>query len=111
MLRRDDDVVEDAGGSAQRQIVIAFDCRVGISDHRTVIIRHEHYTLGAPHDETYARSYAQTGANLSAWHAYSRREGPGGLNDDIAKLGGRPYTPETLAGFNRNLNIPEGWPW
>lgn len=76
-----------------------------------VIIRHEHYTLGAPHDETYARSYAQTGANLSAWHAYSRREGPGGLNDDIAKLGGRPYTPETLAGFNRNLNIPEGWPW
>lgn len=76
-----------------------------------VIIRHVHYTLGAAHDETYARSYAQTGANLNAWHAYSRRAGPGGLNDDIAKLGGRPYTPETLAGFNARLNIPEAWLW
>lgn len=76
-----------------------------------VMLPHAHYTLGAPHDETYARSYAQTGANLAAWHAYSRREGPGGLNDDIAKLGGRPYTPETLAAFNRKLNIPEAWSW
>lgn len=76
-----------------------------------VMIPHHHYTLGAPHDETYAKSYAQTADNLRAWHAYSRREGPGGLNDDISKLGGRPFTPESLAGFNRNLNIPEGWPW
>lgn len=74
-----------------------------------VMIPHHHYTLGAPHDETYARSYAQTADNLRAWHAYSRREGPGGLNDDVAKLGGRPYTPETLAGFNARLNIPDGW--
>lgn len=76
-----------------------------------VLLPHHHYTTGAPHDETYARSYAQTAANLNAWHAYSRRAGPGGLNDDIAKLGGRPYTPETLADFNRRLNIPEAWLW
>jgi hypothetical protein len=76
-----------------------------------VLLPHHHYTLGAGHDETYARSYARTADDLRAWHAYSRREGPGGLNDDIAKLGGRPYTPETLAAFNRNLNIPEEWPW
>lgn len=74
-----------------------------------VLLPHHHYTTGAAHDETYARSYARTGADLTAWHAYSRREGPGGLNDDIGKLGGRPYTPETLAEFNRRLNIPENW--
>lgn len=72
-----------------------------------VLIPHHHYTTGAPHDETYARSYAQTGANLHAWHAYSRREGDGGLNADIIKLGGTPYTPDSLREFNRNLFIPE----
>jgi len=76
-----------------------------------VLIPHHHYTTGAPHDETYARSYAQTADNLRAWHAYSRREGPGGLNADIAKLDGQPFTPERLASFNRDLNIPEEWPW
>lgn len=78
---------------------------------RDVLLPHRHYTLGAPHDETYARSYARTGADLQAWHAYSRREGPGGLNDDIAKLGGEPFTPERLARFNAGLNIPEVWPY
>ena len=76
-----------------------------------VLIPHRHYTLGAPHDEVYARSYAQTGDNLRAWHAYSRREGDGGLNADVEKLGGRPFTPEALAAFNARLNIPERWPW
>lgn len=76
-----------------------------------VIIRHAHYTTGAPHDDTYARSWARTSADLDAWHAYSRRDGKGGLNDDIAKLGGKPYTPEALAAFNGRLNIPEKWPW
>jgi hypothetical protein len=75
-----------------------------------VLIPHRHYTLGAGHDETYARSYAQTGDNLRAWHAYSRREGPGGLNHDIGKLGGEPFTPQALAEFNARLNIPEWWP-
>jgi len=80
-----------------------------------VMIPHHHYTLGAAHDDTYARSYARTAADLSAWHAYSRRgleDGePGGLNGDIAKLGGEPFTPERLARFNADLNIPEAWPW
>lgn len=74
-----------------------------------VRLPHRHYTLGAPHDETYARSFARTGADLAAWHAYSRREGPGGLNDDIAKLGGTEFTRDTLARFNAMLNIPERW--
>lgn len=73
-----------------------------------VLIPHHHYTIGkAPADETYARSTALVRHDWANWHAYSRREGPGGLNDDIAKLGGRPYTPETLAGFNWKLSIPE----
>lgn len=76
-----------------------------------VLIPHHHYTTGAQHDDTYARSYARTGADLAAWHAYSRRQGEGSLNGDIRKLGGRPYTPEALAQFNRDLNIPEVWPW
>jgi len=74
-----------------------------------VILPHHHYTRGAQRDETYARSYARTGADLAAWHAYSRREGPGGLNDDIARLGGTPYAPDELARFNANLFIPEVW--
>lgn len=72
-----------------------------------VRLPHRHYTLGAGHDETYARSYARTAADLDAWHNYSRREGDGGLNADIGKLGGVPFTPDALALFNRNLNIPE----
>lgn len=75
-----------------------------------VKIPHLHYTTGYPNDETYARSYARTAADLAAWHAYSRREGPGGLNDDVAKLGGQAFTAEHLARFNRDLNIPEVWP-
>jgi hypothetical protein len=77
-----------------------------------VILRHLHYTTGRSQlDETYARSFARTSSDLDAWHAYSRREGPGGLNADIARLGGEPFTPERLARFNRELNIPERrWP-
>jgi hypothetical protein len=82
----------------------------GIRYLHEVLLPHHHYTLGAAHDETYARSYARTAADLAAWHAYSRREGPGGLNDDIAKLGGTRFTEAGLAAFNRNLNIPEVWP-
>lgn len=74
-----------------------------------VLLPHHHYTLGAPHDDVYARSFARTAADLAAWHAYSRREGEGGLNADIGKLGGTPFTPQMLADFNRNLFIPEAW--
>jgi hypothetical protein len=76
-----------------------------------VLLPHHHYTLGAPSDETYARSNARTRSDLAAWHAYSRRQGPGGLCDDTTKLGGIPFSPERLAQFNRDLNIPEVWPY
>lgn len=75
-----------------------------------VLLPHHHYTLGAPHDDTYARSYARTAADLKAWHEYSRRRGAGGLNADIAKLGGAGFTDDALAAFNARLNIPEVWP-
>lgn len=78
---------------------------------RDVLIPHHHYTLGAAHDETYARSFARTGTDLAAWHAYSRRAGAGGLNSDIAKLGGTAFMPRELAEFNRKLNIPDRWPY
>jgi hypothetical protein len=71
-----------------------------------VLIPHRHYTLGAPLDETYARSTALVGSDWENWHAYSRRQGDGGLNADVEKLGGTPYTPESLREFNRNLFIP-----
>jgi hypothetical protein len=76
-----------------------------------VRLPHRHYTLGAAHDETYARSWARNGADLAAWHAYSRRDGDGGLGADIAKLGGVPFTPDGLDRFNRDLNIPESLGW
>lgn len=80
----------------------------GISYLDDVIIEHLHYSVGkSGHDETYARSYALTGPDLASWHAYSRG---GGLNADIARLGGTPFTPETLADFNVRLNIPDRWP-
>lgn len=78
----------------------------GITYLHDVLIPHLHHTAGAPHDATYASSSAGTGADLQAWHAYSRG---GGLNADIARLGGDPFTPETLAGFNSRLFIPERW--
>lgn len=87
----------------------------GIKFLDDVIIRHVHYTLGAQHDETYARSWAITGSDLAAWHAYSRLGlddgAPGGLNADITKLGGTWFTADQLARFNRDLNIPERWPY
>jgi hypothetical protein len=36
-------------------------------------------------------------------------EDPNGLNADIVKLGGEPFTLEALAEFNRALNIPRRW--
>lgn len=80
----------------------------GITYLHDVLIPHLHYTSGhAAHDQTYAVSFAGTSADLDAWHGYSRG---GGLNADIGKLGGEPFTPRALAEFNRKLNIPDQWP-
>jgi hypothetical protein len=83
----------------------------GITYLHDVIIEHLHYTVGkAPADESYARSTALiTGGDLSAWHAYSRDDGPAGLNADIARLGGAPFTDQGLRDFNAALNIPDRW--
>lgn len=78
----------------------------GITYLHDVLIPHLHYTTGAPHDATYQNSYAGTGTDLQAWHAYCR---DGSLNADIRKLGGTEFTLEALAEFNRKLFIPEAW--
>jgi hypothetical protein len=85
---------------------MAWGTACGITYLHDVLIPHLHYTVGAPHDETYANSYAGTGADLQAWHAYCRS---GQLNTDIRALGGTEFTPDALAQFNRNLFIPERW--
>lgn len=86
---------------------MAWGIACGITYLHEVIIEHVHYTTGrVPMDESNARSLACTGPDLDAWHDYSKN---GGLNADIAKLGGKPFDPGTLAEFNRNLNIPERW--
>lgn len=79
----------------------------GITYLHDVLIPHLHYSSGgAPHDQTYANSFAGTGADLQAWHAYSQG---GQLNADIEKLGGDPFTPQSLAEFNSRLFIPSHW--
>lgn len=79
----------------------------GITYLHDVLIPHLHYSSGsAPHDQTYANSWAGTGADLQAWHAYSQG---GQLNADIAKLGGEEFTPQALAEFNSRLFIPSHW--
>jgi hypothetical protein len=90
---------------------MAWGLACGITYLHDVLLPHHHYTIGAANDATYAASAALMPPDLANWHRYARREGPGGLNDDIAKLGGEPYTPESLAAFNRDLNVPEVWPW
>lgn len=68
-----------------------------------VEIPHLHYTLGhAPRDESYEHSTGLIPRDLAAYNAYCRD----GLNIDIDKLGGRPFTQEGLAEFNHKLNIP-----
>lgn len=87
---------------------MAWGTACGITYLDDVIIEHLHYSVGkSPVDESYAASTALiTGGDLAAWHSYSRNLGTGGLNDDIEKLGGTPFTPLRLAQFNSGLGIP-----
>ena len=87
---------------------MAWGVACGITYLDDVIIEHLHYSVGkSPLDESYAASTSLiTGGDLAAWHAYSRNLGTGGLNDDIDKLGGEPFTPLALTQFNAKLGIP-----
>lgn len=72
-----------------------------------VVIRHERYAGQAEPDEAYMMPQESAGADLGAWHEYSRG---GALNDDIAKLGGHQFTRAGLTDFNARLGITGGWP-
>ena len=83
---------------------MAWGLACGVKYLHEVIVEHMHFTTGkSQNDSTYSGSQALIGPDLENWHAYGRN---GGLNADIEKLGGTPYTPESLAQFNANLFIP-----
>lgn len=68
-----------------------------------VVLEHMHYTLGkSGRDESYELSTSLIPRDLVAYNAYCDE----GMNRDIEKLGGTPYTPEAMAAFNQSLNIP-----
>lgn len=71
-----------------------------------VVLEHMHYSLGkSPRDETYNLSTARIPEDCTRYNDYCED----GLNADIRKLGGTPFTPEALAEFNHKLNIPYRW--
>ena len=61
----------------------------------------------APVDESYEHSTGLIPRDCERYNAYC--DDPDGLNADIRKLGGVPFTEEGLAEFNRRLNIPRKW--
>lgn len=75
-----------------------------------VVIEHLHYTISgkALEDESYRASTGLIPTDCANYNQYC--DDPCGLNADILKLGGTPYTPEALAAFNQRLNIPKRWP-
>jgi hypothetical protein len=79
--------------------------RTSIEFLSDTVIEHVHYSLGkAPKDESYQLSTSLIPTDLQNYNAYCRD----GLNADIEKLGGTPFSPEELAEFNHKLNIPDG---
>lgn len=74
-----------------------------------VVLEHMHYTIGgkAPVDASYERTTALIPADCGNYNRYC--DDPDGMNADIRKLGGVPFTAESMAEFNRRLNIPKAW--
>jgi hypothetical protein len=71
-----------------------------------VVLEHMHYTLGRSlRDESYEHSTSLIPRDCAAYNEYCEY----GLNVDIERLGGTPFTPEGLADFNQRLNIPKAW--
>jgi hypothetical protein len=73
-----------------------------------VILEHMHYSLGrSPKDESYERSTGLIPKDCAAYNAYC--DDPEGMNADIDRLEGVPFSEESMAQFNRDLNIPRQW--
>jgi hypothetical protein len=75
----------------------------GITYLHDVEIPHLHFTGGggAEYDDTYARSVGLAWKDRIAFDTYCAD----GLNADIEKLGGEPYTAQTWAAFKEGLHI------
>jgi hypothetical protein len=70
------------------------------------VLEHMHYSLGRSRmDESYQHSTGLIPLDCGRYNAYC----DDGLNADIVKLGGTPYSPEAISEFNRALNIPRQW--
>lgn len=74
-----------------------------------VVIEHMHYAIGlkAPMDESYALSTSLIPFDCANYNAYC--DDPKGLNADIKRLKGKPFSKQQLAEFNHKLNIPHRW--
>jgi hypothetical protein len=69
---------------------------------------HYHYSLGrSARDESYEHSTGLIPADCERYNDYC--ENPAGMNADIEKLDGRPFSVEEMQEFNRVLNIPRRW--
>lgn len=73
-----------------------------------VILEHLHYSLGrSAMDESYQHSTGLIPSDCTNYNDYC--DDPNGLNADILKLGGKPFSVDALAEFNQRLNIPRRW--
>ena len=87
----------------------AWGTRTSIEYLDDIHLPHMHYSLGrAPRDESYERSTNLIPQDCKNYNDYCDDQKKG-MNADILKLGGVPFTPEEMANFNRELNIPYRW--
>jgi hypothetical protein len=74
----------------------------GITFLPDVILEHLHFTIGKSEpDQVYLDASAAGGQDLIEFGRYCRD----GLNADVARMGGRQYTAESLQAFLRKLNL------
>jgi hypothetical protein len=85
----------------------AWGTRTSIEYLPDVVLEHKHYSLGhAPKDESYEHSTGLIPVDCQRYNDYCDN----GMNADIEKLGGSPFSEAEMAEFNRKLNIPRAWP-
>jgi hypothetical protein len=84
----------------------AWGTRTSIEFLPDVVLEHMHYKVGkAGEDESYTESTALIPEDCANYNAYC----DDGLNQDIEKLGGEPFSDDELREFNHRLNIPRVW--